>query len=90
MGDFVYIGVDQPDGGELASQLVSLLCITVMVILFGIKTYNVQFKYLTYSRWLVIQLYVLSWGFTVAAMLFVSTNNGKISVIIYLHPKRMH
>lgn len=65
----------QPDGSELASKLVSLLSISVMSILFGIKTFNVQFKYLTYSRWLVLTLYIISWGFTCAATLFVSTNN---------------
>ncbi|KAI9318194.1 hypothetical protein BX666DRAFT_1935871 [Dichotomocladium elegans] len=66
----------QPDGGELASKLVSIFSITVMTALFGIKTYNVQFKYLTYSRWLVLTLYIISWGFTCAGMLFVTTNNG--------------
>ncbi|KAI9312604.1 hypothetical protein BX666DRAFT_2030926 [Dichotomocladium elegans] len=66
----------QPDSSELASKIVSLLSITVMSILFGIKTYNVQFKYLTYSRWLVLVLYIISWGFTCAATLFVTTNNG--------------
>ncbi|KAJ8658391.1 hypothetical protein O0I10_005743 [Lichtheimia ornata] len=68
----------QPDGSELASKLVSLLSISVMSILFGIKTFNVQFKYLTYSRWLVLTLYIISWGFTCAATLFVSTNNQNL------------
>lgn len=67
----------QPDGSEIASKLVSLLSITTMTSLFGIKTYNVQFKYLTYSRWLVLHLYIISWAFTAAGMLFVTTNNGK-------------
>ncbi|KAI7859390.1 hypothetical protein BDC45DRAFT_214254 [Circinella umbellata] len=68
--------VPQPDGGELASKIVSLLSIGAMSVLFGIKTFNVQFKYLTYSRWLVLVLYIISWGFTCAGMLFVTTNNG--------------
>jgi hypothetical protein len=67
----------QPDHGELASQIISLLSISVMATLFGIKTYNVQFKYLSYSRWLILALYVMSWGFTTSATLFASTNNGK-------------
>ncbi|KAI9496691.1 hypothetical protein BDB00DRAFT_785428 [Zychaea mexicana] len=66
----------QPDGGELASKIVSLLSVGAMSMLFGIKTFNVQFKYLTYSRWLVLILYIISWGFTCAGMLFVTTNNG--------------
>ena len=68
----------QPDGGELASKMVSLLSVGAMSMLFGIKTFNVQFKYLTYSRWLVLLLYIISWGFTCAGMLFVTTNNGTV------------
>ena len=68
----------QPDGGELASKIVSLLSVGAMSMLFGIKTFNVQFKYLTYSRWLVLVLYIISWGFTCAGMLFVTTNNGTV------------
>ncbi|KAI7882595.1 hypothetical protein K492DRAFT_176213 [Lichtheimia hyalospora FSU 10163] len=75
VGQQVFISSIHPDWGELASKLVSLLSITIMTILFGIKTYNVQFQYLTYSRWLVLALYIMSWGFTCAATLFVSTNN---------------
>jgi uncharacterized membrane protein len=71
-----FIQTPQPDPGELASQMISLLSISVMAILFGIKTYNVQFKYLSYSRWLILGLYVLSWGFTLSATVFASTNNG--------------
>jgi hypothetical protein len=66
----------QPDAGELSSQVISLISITVMSVLFGIKTHNVQYKYLSYSRWLILALYVLSWAFTLAATVFVSTNNG--------------
>lgn len=75
----------QPDSGELSSQMISLLSITVMSTLFGIKTYNVQYKYLSYSRWLILALYVLSWAFTVAATIFVSTNNGIFILIICRH-----
>lgn len=67
----------QPDGGELAAKLVSLFSSTVMSVLYGVKTYNVQFKYLTYSRWLILLLYIFSWAFTVMGMLLVTTNNGK-------------
>lgn len=74
--DDKYARTSQPDGGELASQIVSLLSLTIMSGLFGIKTFNVQFKFLSYSRWLVLILYVLSWAFTMTATVFVSTNNG--------------
>lgn len=74
--DDKYARTSQPDGGELASQIVSLLSLTIMSGLFGIKTFNVQFKFLSYSRWLVLILYVLSWAFTMTATMFVSTNNG--------------
>ncbi|KAI8095196.1 hypothetical protein BDF21DRAFT_328569 [Thamnidium elegans] len=66
----------QPDGSEIASEFVSLICVTVLSLLIGIKTYNVQFKYLSCSRWLIIALYSLSWAFTISATIFVSTNNG--------------
>ena len=66
----------QPDTTELASQLIALLSTTVMCALFGIKTYNVELKYLTYSRWLVLALYLNSWAFTYTAIILASTNNG--------------
>ncbi|KAI9270752.1 hypothetical protein BDA99DRAFT_534860 [Phascolomyces articulosus] len=66
----------QPDTTELSSQLIALLSTTVMCLLFGIKTYNVDFRYLTYSRWLVIALYINSWAFTYTAIILASTNNG--------------
>ncbi|GAA5804316.1 hypothetical protein HPULCUR_009803 [Helicostylum pulchrum] len=60
----------QPDDSEIASEFVSLVCVTVLSLLIGIKTYNVQFKYLSCSRWLIIALYLLSWAFTVSAAIF--------------------
>ncbi|KAI8047248.1 uncharacterized protein B0P05DRAFT_450957, partial [Gilbertella persicaria] len=69
-----------PDSGELVSKTLSLFSITIMSILFGVKTYNVQFKYLSCSRWLVLALYVLSWAFTMSGTLFVFTNNGKLYI----------
>ncbi|KAI9485368.1 MAG: hypothetical protein EXX96DRAFT_513918 [Benjaminiella poitrasii] len=65
----------QPDGPELAAKLVSLFSITLLSALFGIKTYNVHFKYLTYSRWLILGLYLFSWSFTTISMILVTTNN---------------
>ncbi|KAI7893559.1 uncharacterized protein EV154DRAFT_501587 [Mucor mucedo] len=66
----------QPDIWELASQVVSLIGITIMSYIFGVKTFNVQFKYLSYSRWLILFLYFFSWAFTISSTIFVSTNNG--------------
>lgn len=71
-----FIQTPQPDGPEIAAKLVSLLSFTLLAVLFGIKTFNVQFRYLSYSRWLVLALYLLSWGFTVTSMVLVTTNNG--------------
>jgi hypothetical protein len=65
-----------PDGGELAAKIVSLISVTLLSLLFGVKTFNVTFQYLSYSRWLVLALYVISWSFTTISMLLVTTNNG--------------
>lgn len=81
----IFMSSPQPDIWELASQLVSLIAITVMSYIFGVKTFNVQFKYLSYSRWLILLLYVFSWAFTTSSTIFVSTNNGKIILISFLN-----
>ncbi|CAO0798826.1 unnamed protein product [Mucor circinelloides] len=65
----------QPDGPEIAAKLVSLFSITLLSALFGVKTYNVHFKYLSYSKWLILALYLFSWSFTTISMLLVTTNN---------------
>lgn len=74
-----FVKTPQPDGAELAAKLVSLFSFSVLSALFGIKTFNVQFRYLTYSRWLVLALYVLSWSFTVISMVLVTTNNANFT-----------
>lgn len=66
----------QPDGSEMAAKIVSLFSITLLSVLFGIKTYNVQYKFLTYSRWMVLALYLCSWAFTTISTLLVTTNNS--------------
>lgn len=65
----------QPDGSELAAKLVSLFSTSLLSMLFGIKTFNVHYRYLTYSRWLILLLYIFSWTFTTVSMLLVTTNN---------------
>ncbi|CAO3598520.1 unnamed protein product [Absidia cylindrospora] len=72
--DFSY--TSQPDGGEIASEIIGLFAISIMCTLFGIKTYNVQYRYLSYSRWLVLLLYMCSWAFTVTGLILMATNNG--------------
>jgi hypothetical protein len=74
----------QPDGPEIAAKLVSLFSFSLLSTLFGIKTYNVHFRYLTYSRWLILALYVFSWSFTASSMLLVTTNNSK-----FMHSTRL-
>ncbi|KAI8093831.1 uncharacterized protein BX664DRAFT_330687 [Halteromyces radiatus] len=71
-----YSYTPQPDGGEISSQLIALVAASIMCSLFGIKTYNVQYKYLSYSRILVLLLYICSWAFTVTGLILMSTNNG--------------
>ncbi|KAI9363269.1 hypothetical protein BD770DRAFT_381167 [Pilaira anomala] len=65
----------QPDGPEIAAKIVSLFSISLISLLFGIKTFNVHFRYLTYSRWLILTLYLFSWSFTTISTLLVTTNN---------------
>lgn len=67
----------QPDGPEIAAKLVSLFSISLISLLFGIKTFNVHYRYLTYSRWLILTLYLFSWSFTTISTLLVTTNNRK-------------
>lgn len=67
----------QPDGPEIAAKLVSVFSITLLSALFGVKTYNVHFKYLSYSKWLILALYLFSWSFTTISMLLVTTNNSE-------------
>ncbi|KAI9309515.1 hypothetical protein BJ944DRAFT_258375 [Cunninghamella echinulata] len=71
-----YLYTPQPEPGELISQIIGLGGVTIMSVLFGIKTYNIQYRYLTYSKWLVLSLYFCSWAFTVSGLNLVFTNNG--------------
>lgn len=68
-----------PDGLEVASELTSLACITVLALTLGIKTYGEQFRSLSYGRVLVILLYTSSWAFATTSIIVVSTNNSIVS-----------
>ncbi|GAA5795215.1 hypothetical protein HPULCUR_000569 [Helicostylum pulchrum] len=67
-----------PDGLEVASELTSLACITVLALTLGIKTYGEQFRSLSYGRVLVILLYTSSWAFATTSIIVVSTNNNNM------------
>ncbi|CAO3629579.1 unnamed protein product [Cunninghamella blakesleeana] len=75
----------QPEAVEIAFQIIGLCLLTVICILFGLKTYNVQYKYLSYSRWLILSLYFCSWAFTFCAIPLVLTNNGNFISCIFLN-----
>ncbi|KAF9147405.1 hypothetical protein BG015_010966 [Linnemannia schmuckeri] len=65
----------QPETVEILSLFISLLCITVMSLLFGRKTAGTRIGNINYARGLVIMLYFLSWLFSVIAAVLVQTNN---------------
>lgn len=71
-----------PDGMEIASELTSLACITVLALALGAKTNGEKLKTLNYGRVLVILLYSLSWAFATTSIIVVSTNNSKNQIKI--------
>lgn len=73
-----YIITPQPLPVEIAFQMIGLCLLTILCIFFGIKTYNVQYKYLSYSKWLILSLYICAWAFTFCALPLVLTNNGNL------------
>lgn len=72
------LGTVNPDGLELASELTSLACITVLAIALGSKTYGEEMKSINYGRVLVVLLYTLSWAFAATSVIVVSTNNSNL------------
>lgn len=70
-----------PDGLEIASELTSLTCITVLALALGAKSHGLNFKSLNYGRILVIVLYTLSWAFATFSVIIVSTNNSKVLLL---------
>ncbi|KAI9276008.1 hypothetical protein BY458DRAFT_539362 [Sporodiniella umbellata] len=67
-----------PDIYEIASELTSLACITILALATGSKTYGEKVKTLNYGRLLVIALYTFSWAFAATSVLVVSTNNNNL------------
>ncbi|KAK4514341.1 uncharacterized protein ATC70_001934 [Mucor velutinosus] len=72
------LGLVNPDGLEVASEVTSLACITVLALALGAKTYGEKLKSLNYGRVLVIMLYTLSWAFAATSVIVVSTNNNNL------------
>lgn len=71
------LGPVNPDTYEMASELISLTCITALATALGAKTFGEKLKTLNYGRALVILLYTLSWAFAATSVVIVSTNNRK-------------
>ncbi|KAG0743853.1 hypothetical protein G6F57_002395 [Rhizopus arrhizus] len=74
----LHLGEVNPDALEIASELTSLTCITVLAVALGAKTFGEKMKTLNYGRVLVILLYTLSWAFAATSVVVVSTNNNNI------------
>lgn len=73
-----YLPLLNPDGLEIASELTSLTCITVLALALGAKSNGLNLKSLNYGRVLVIVLYTLSWAFATFSVIIVSTNNSTV------------
>ncbi|KAF9187826.1 hypothetical protein BGZ51_000998 [Haplosporangium sp. Z 767] len=65
----------KPDAIESVSLFISLVCISLMSLLFGRKTAGTKFSTLNYARGLVVSLYLVSWLFSLMAAMLVQTNN---------------
>ncbi|KAG0026109.1 hypothetical protein BGZ82_009630, partial [Podila clonocystis] len=68
----------RPDTEESISLFVSLICISLMSLLFGRKTAGTTIHTLNYARWLVVGLYITSWLFSLMAAMLVQTNNNNM------------
>ncbi|KAG2221395.1 hypothetical protein INT45_012646 [Circinella minor] len=70
---------DGPDALEIMSEVISLMCMTILGFLLGAKSKRESLVNLTYGRILVFVVYMLSWSFAVTSMVSVSTNNYNIT-----------
>lgn len=77
--DFIFIspGIVGPDLLEIVSEFISLVCITVLATVIGSKTYGETLKTLNYGRFMVINIFLLSWAFAFTSAVIVSTNDSK-------------
>ncbi|KAI8643101.1 hypothetical protein BD408DRAFT_442976 [Parasitella parasitica] len=76
---FIDLGIVGPDVLEIISELISLVCITVLATAIGSKTYGETFKTINYGRLMVIILYLSSWAFAFTSSVVVSTNNNNMT-----------
>ncbi|KAI9472409.1 MAG: hypothetical protein EXX96DRAFT_622586 [Benjaminiella poitrasii] len=71
-------GIVGPDILEIISEFISLVCITVLSVAIGSKTFGETLKTINYGRFMVIMLYLVSWAFAVTSVVVVSTNNNNM------------
>ncbi|KAF9169594.1 hypothetical protein BGX21_001140 [Mortierella sp. AD011] len=64
-----------PDTLEIVGLFLSLICISLMSLLFGRKTSATKFTSLNFARGLVVGLYTVSWLFSLIAAILAQTNN---------------
>lgn len=69
-------GIVGPDILEMISEFISLVCITVLATAIGSKTYGETLKTLNYGRFMVINIFLLSWAFAFTSAVIVSTNDS--------------
>lgn len=76
----VYEVESQPGHHLLAALLLGIFGISLLSFLFGIKTYHFKFKYISYSKQLVILLYICSWAFIFSGIPIILAENSKIKI----------
>ncbi|CAO3616445.1 unnamed protein product [Cunninghamella blakesleeana] len=79
VGMWLEPGLVGPDGLEMMSEMISLICITLLACGFGSKTYLENYKEINYGRVLVILQYMSSWAFAFTSCILVSTNDNNLT-----------
>lgn len=74
---YISPGIVGPDVLEMVSEFISLICITLLAVIIGSKTYRETIKTINYGRFMTINIYLLSWAFAFTSAVVVSTNNSK-------------
>lgn len=87
----IYIspGIVGPDVLEMVSEFISLICISLLAVAIGSKTYRETLKTINYGRFMTINIYLLSWAFAFTSAVVVSTNNSNSSKIFTAVIKRI-
>ncbi|CAO3648665.1 unnamed protein product [Cunninghamella blakesleeana] len=71
----IYEVESQPDHYQLTALLLGLVGLSLSSFLFAIKTYHFKLKYISYSKLLVVFLYICSWAFIFTSIPIVLANN---------------